>query len=735
MLDFSFACERPSGGTATVTISEVRATSLVAPAATYLRANAISGFTLSTAPSGTDYEPEFHEITYIWNVRGSPLSLELPSVLNMPTVWKDPNVAYGPEVLFAFDAAGTYDIDLFAIDRSGNYGTTTIQRVVTGADAAFPTTKTICYSETDFTGKPTGAQEVGTTTALNSAIAASTGDIRIMFRGGQTFVTDRIVCTAADSIAFTSFGTGGRATVTLLRQLYDDPNDNLFEPTPGNEIKFYDLNMAGPWDAVRERGIVAGSPVWLNRAPDTLYHRVKITGSTQVYIGFPTNAALYGLNEVEITGWQNFGVFGHADGDSGNKYVGFKACSFHQHSDAAGGFTPGDKSLQNAHGPIRLEETKHTYMGICDFFSKNGWSSAYGETQDQPCLRLNSNGVAGVHTTVDRIACENGGIIVALNEQDRTFSVSGNHVFDRMLTVSGNETSYAMTIDYAGTTLRNCLHIEPNITKTQNGVTDAIYAFKVKSGTAAAQKDSPCAIYDCSVFSPITSANNKDANAAALTNMVLAVNGYGADDAMTNFTDNNNVLHAPNQDTPATTFAPLDTTTAIAGFTPRYAGRRNSLPSYLHTLTGDVTSPSGSFTLAYSLFEDKDGNPTNQAYWTGRDAGDVMHAISVGGGVGVLYSEEGEFAVAFEASVIRITNTSGVTWTNGSTVRIKLDHSSLRPTVDTAYSLTAITMPTMRPTSGSSAIGTGDTGRKAYDDFELTVRPASGADKGAVEAT
>ena len=106
------------GSLGSISIESRMATSAVAPAAVWLTATDASGFTLGTAPAGASYDPAFHEITYVWTVRGAPLT-PLSAPENMVSGWNDPNTAYGAEVAFAFPDPGTYTIDLWCVDRNG----------------------------------------------------------------------------------------------------------------------------------------------------------------------------------------------------------------------------------------------------------------------------------------------------------------------------------------------------------------------------------------------------------------------------------------------------------------------------------------------------------------------------------------------------------------------------------------------------------------------------------------
>jgi len=733
----------------TLDIVLLDSTTLTAPAAVYFGVANQTGFSVSTADVDGIYEPLLHEITYIWTVRGSPLTLESPGNLNMPTVWKNPNLAYGPEASFVFNDAGTYDIDLWAVDETGVTGVDTYQVVVAAANTTYATTDTIVYSEgSTWTGEPSGATRVTTLAGLNSAIdAKGAAYLRVLFNGGEAVTfTSQIDARNTLGIAVGSYGTG-RATLPLMKNK-ESWDSHLVRPkSPGGDLKYYNINISGEYDAERERGHPGQSPFWRDAICDLMFHRVNFTGATLIGTTAAAGSCLVMFSEVDVTNWQDMGIYLQAATLTGTKYYAVINSAVHQNANAAqGAFANGlgDKVLSNVHGPMRAEQPDHLNLRCIDFFSRNGWSGGLGGSADQPCFRHNSNGVQGQYLTMDRCAMEGGYQVIKARGQDAsTQDVPGNWVVDKLLTVGSPETQFHIECHFGGTTIRNWLAVETNVPKNSYGLLAGMGSFGIDTAEVlAVNQDSEVAVYNSTLISLLSTANNRaESSEPTNENVEGVVNGYtisgDVDDPFNNFTNDNNVEHFPNQNTAVTTFAPVDLTTNIAGFTARFKGVKNSLVTYQNNspgLPGDVTSPTGTLVLAYADFPDKDGATQDKAYWDAREAaGDTLHGMHIGG-VGRMFSYEGEFTVDFNASDITFTNTSGVTWGSGAYVQIKLDQSGNQAAIDTAYDVTGQTIPTGRPTTGSSAIGAGDTGRKAYDDFELTVRPASGADKGAVEA-
>jgi len=80
--------------------------------------------------------------------------------------------------------------------------------------------------------------------------------------------------------------------------------------------------------------------------------------------------------------------------------------------------------------------------------------------------------------------------------------------------------------------------------------------------------------------------------------------------------------------------------------------------------------------------------------------------------------------------VITLTNRTGSTWSSGTTYAIRLDQTQ-HYVIPSTYANPS-TIPLPRPDTGSAAIDDGDTGRKAYDDLLMNVRPATGNERGAL---
>ena len=733
-------------GTAELGIQIVDQSSMAAPAMVVLRATPAltltagdpTKFRVSSAPADTPYEPWRHEITYIWRVRNTPLSFERAPHLNMPAEWKDANVYYGPEAVIVFDGAGTYHIDLVAVDRYGTVGEASEENIVVGtADAAFPGGATIAISDnSDFTGAPSGATTINLNTSSwadvnNAILGRNNTNTRVLMKAGVDFrgmipVGSRFSLYQMYSaqIAVGSFGGGDKPILPLCKAggsgsseaLFDVPRDQT------GDAKFYDLDLRGGWQADRERGYQGGPPVYFDTNSDLLFHRVRISGQSIVTSQFRSGDCYFIWSDGEITNWMDMGIFGFASA-GGNKRLAIIGSDIHQHENARNG-GGGKSASQNTHGPVRLEEPQNAHLHVVDLFSRNGWSG-----QDQPALRLNTNGILNTKTNHDRVACEGGWqVINNASENANAPDAPGNHVFDKLLTVGTADTSPAhFEGHHGGLTIRNHIAIEFNAAKRGNGL-QRFYKLTPDNFTVSDNLNTPISIYNTTMINLLTAANNQISFSSNPANVAQVVSSD-----FTTVTFENNVAYMPNQGTPDTA-TPVDLSTAMPGgvgggsLTPRFNG---FAPSIFHI---DWTADgSNTLTIPYANLPDKDGNATNQAYWQARvAAGSTQHFVIRDGR---WYADLGEISVSFGASAAVITKTTGV-FANGQNVVVKLDQSDALEPRNPANDLTGFTVPAATLLSAQNAGGTYvapdrlNTGPRAGSG--LSGAPAGSPQKGAV---
>ena len=154
----------------------------VAPLSVFFDATGTTAPTLTPRP--------FHDIEYQWNF-GDPLGSPV-----LGTTWStgsragssSRNLAKGPVTAHVFERPGTYTVTLSA-RHGANTAATTTTITVTDPNTVFAGTLTACFSNnTDFTGCPTGANQVTTSNFITvTNAAATTSARRLLMRRGHTF--------------------------------------------------------------------------------------------------------------------------------------------------------------------------------------------------------------------------------------------------------------------------------------------------------------------------------------------------------------------------------------------------------------------------------------------------------------------------------------------------------------------------------------------------------------------
>ena len=682
----------------------------VAPAAVRLTAVDPVGFTLSSPPTGTAFDPAFHEITYIWTVRDAPLAA-FTAPQNMVAGWNDPNTAYGADVAFSFPDPGTYTIDLWCIDRLGTTAIAETTLTVSDPDAVYPGTQTLCLAQDgDFAGKPSGALEFTSATALNAGITSLSSPARILFKRGEDTTLE---ISSNENLQY--IGAWGAGAPPIVRP---PTRGRLSRPRLMQQYTVTDITFLGGWDAATETGSPSDNAFFTRDNPASCwfhYHRCRFSGF-EIFeptpgLGAPAGSGVFFTNTV-VENWRDYAVF--CNSVTQQTFFAIVGCRLSQNVDALNGGTKN--GLYNNHGPIRVSNLTNIYIAQTDLFSRTGWSPLTTDTADQPCIRLNSSPKApGNSAIIERVVCEGGFFQIALEGANvSTEERDANYVLDKVLCISTSKSIQRFLGNrFGGATIRNMLAILPDVPEYHGNswVGGILLSPDISEPFHQANLDSPVSVHNCSIINLRGSAND-DGDVWP----VVSSNGN-----FVNETVENNIAHAPNIDTPVNGDAPLDMAAALVGVTPRYKGVRFNFDHEEGTLGADVQT-GASFTLPYP-------NGTDQSYWQAIEATDRLHMIR--NIDDPLLADEGDFTVAFGASDITITNTSGRIWQAGANWRLRLDRKSLIPPMNTDFANPAI-LPLPRPQPGSPAIGSGDLGLSAYDDFLGQPRPQTGDTRGAL---
>lgn len=682
------------GSMGSIDILQVQSDNLIAPAVVWFEAINVAGFAVTGPGPGEVYDPSFHEITYIWDFGDAGGFSE---DLNIPDAWNDRNTAYGKRAAHVFRDPGTYQVSLWAIDRNGVSGQASVSITIENPETAYSGSRTICFDASgDFTGAPAGAQQFTDMTGLTTAIGNLTQAGRILFRRGS----DQEVGIAIDGEYFNQnllFGTFGSGARPILRPPFAGAFFTTGQNARFKHIVFESLDIRGRWDPTREVGSTQDKAfeVLLRNVSEmtTLVHDCRLSGLSSIDIStlkpLPYTSV---VSDSLIEDWCLYGFYANRqiDGVNDNSRIAFIGAAIQQNAHACkGADTGGFHGIQNQNGPIRYETARKFLMRSCYLFSNNSW--ALGA---QPPIRMMTDNDGGCSAIFDRVTFEGGSEILGADGTPRN---PGNFLFDRILLVGTADTNSFGKLGAGGTTLRNALMWQPNIPHLGFGGGPVELLDSTAAGSSAENLDTPVALHNITILDELPGPNR------VFSDLALDFNAY---------TEENNIYHAPNRATPVTGDAPLDISTTIAGFTPRYAGRRNSI-SRPQTITQSDTAVNA--TIAFSYPMDQDGTTPLSAGDFNPNGNHLMRNLSTGA---YHYVAQSDIAISFGATVV-VSNTSGAPMSAGD-YRLALEYNGF--VTDAQHALPSA-VPLVRPVSGSSAYQSAAGVFIGLDDFLLQRRP------------
>lgn len=222
----------------------------------------------------------FHDVDYVWDFGDA-------SAGTWSTTGRSRNTAFGPVAGHVFLAGGTYTVTCTARDSAGNTSSAQLSITVTDADTGYAGTKTRCLSRSgDFTGAPSGAEQV-TTTDLTPQITwlnAASGR-RLLLRAGETWTYastfDGHWLTAAHSLVGV-FGAGTAPNFVLQAQSQYSP---LFY-VAANDIRITGLKIVG--SGAGTRGIQG-----YTNGDDMLIMGCEVTNSDMALLAGPARSYLF----------------------------------------------------------------------------------------------------------------------------------------------------------------------------------------------------------------------------------------------------------------------------------------------------------------------------------------------------------------------------------------------------------------------------------------------------------
>lgn len=768
MLDFVFtgingATVGDYDNVLTLTLSSERAGVDAAPSPVWFECTAVAGAAASGPGPGEVYDPQYHEITYLWDF-GDAANATPVTTLLMPSAWKNINIGYGRRVAHCYNDNGTYTVTCYAYEpATRRFGSETIEVTVANPDTVFAGNKTILYDPDSLYANSAAAGLTGATVVRTWAAAKAAHDAlgsvvyaRTLFAPGAVLTMvkgdERNDASGHRNMRFGALdihnpsrpviNSVGREGLGVNELLFRDRSDEC------EEMWIYGIDINGDWDSTTETGFKPQPFQVLKNSGYTAdqyffgLHRVNVQGVDNInglFGAMPANVlnTYHCFNEVSVTNWQDYGILvaQSVDDRVSTAIIGSAIC---QHPDALSG---GPKNgLHNNHGAIRDFGSRDLYISVCDTFSRNGWSGAgqfngVPTTFEQETIRLNTTGKPNCSAYIDRVYSEGA---IKMTEQNVTsIDVPGNYVFDKMLFLLGPRV-YAFTaavLNYGGVTFRNLMMVKLNMrdhADANNVSFNEFLSFNNSNGSAS---NGPAGVR---VYNATGIDLRTDANAF---NEATSFISRGSNPFSLEVFENN-LFHEPNRSASAPVSGQtIDLAAIFDGITPRHRGPRHGFESLEGTFAGNVSGAGGTLVIPYSATNRNivsgplDSTPTTQAYWTALPGTDNRHIIAVGGSFDspTYHATRGDIDVDFGATEITITNNSGVQWNVGQSYDLKLDRTSLVPAFTSTYDTRDYVFGTVDATDPDT-LSSGDTGLYAYSDYAEVVRPDTGRKRGAVQS-
>lgn len=524
----------------------------------------LSGFDTTAGRGG--YDPRLHDLYYVWNF-GDRGGYTAP--VNTVPQHKNANVGYGPIVSHVFKTVGTYTVSVKVIESSSGKTATASYKVITGdADIVFPGANTLFVDRRgNYSGAPKGAAGY---LSLNAALAGarkSGQPKRIMLRRGQSYPTNSIRLRGNDGSLFFCAAPGNGTKPELV---WKNGQHNSFfwiddvDPKKTKDLTLDNIRFQGPWDSATESGNPHISAIYTGGDKKPSYIMVngcEIDGFSMGIASVQTANAkdVLIINNTDITNWRSIGIFEENQG-----YTSVLGCRIAQDVNALSG-GPRDGS-HNEHGCIRIQNGRKFVMDGCDLFSRNGWyRNIDGWHTNQPCLRWNQGANKGALANIQRSSAEGGYEVFGVSVVNRSIAPTlQNTIIDKCVLVGNFMSASLIRVQYAGTTIRNCLFVHPDVPRDISGIYNPFSFIHLDGpGPDHANATGPIRIYNNSFVNLMTDAHafeGKDGSSAPLRNK---------ENRFTNVIEENNVVHQPNLRVPQVGDAPISMKPL---FQPRFKG-------------------------------------------------------------------------------------------------------------------------------------------------------------------
>lgn len=527
---------------ASAVINVVRRSALwVAPEA-FVFDLSLSGFDTLQSASGEVYDPQFHELYYLWDFDDA-YDFEAPEHLD--TGHERAGVAYGPTVSHTYRTPGNYEVSCLVIEpSSGKSATARLNIAVGNPNQTFPGTNTIFVDAVGgAAGAPPGARFANT---LDAAWDAATGQQsapkRIMLARGQTF-----------SLSGRAMGNGGSNNMSSLhivaasgvgaKPIVNAAGTVLWSDTAttgtgtDKDLVVQGLDWRGQWNGVTETGNSYDGFLFLANPPrQALFDGNEMSGFANILATSGSDAsmrnAMLVANDNIMTNWRLYAVFGR---------YGINALTGNRLAHNVNGLGGGPRSA-NAHtegGPIRMPTPNRAIVHSNDMFSNAGWfSNVEGYYTTQPCMRWNTTPQRGAILNMQCNSLEGGYTPLEIKSQSQEPGFAVNAMCEKNTIVGNFMSAYLITCEFGGATFRNNRLIQPDVNRFTGIFNPRSFINLDYQGSNSENGSAPIGIYNNTFLSQLTPANRSDG-------LATAAGTVDADAEFTAVTEHNNINHQP----------------------------------------------------------------------------------------------------------------------------------------------------------------------------------------------
>lgn len=474
----TFTTDAQGSGTGSVAIAIPRRMSLSeAPEAVWMRAT-VSDSEVSVGNPNGGYDESWNDAVYVWSFGDAQQST---NGTNLPSIFNDLSQGGGREVCHVYTAPGTFGVTCDAYRLDGTYiGRGTASVTVTAP--SYPGDNTILVDASgsgDNTTYP-GSQVFTTFAAAVSAAKSTSGAVRILGRRGDTYSISSEQSFSGEN-AHVYLGAWGSGAMPRLRSSGISSGGTMVDLRSGisGDIRIENWDIEGTWDPTTETGTpISCIATFQHNSRNVLVTRCRLANGTRGFFcsdnGSVSGTPMFVNHDNEIMGWLDYGMYcGRNQEGSGNgQYYAIIGGAIYQDPNAMMGGN-GKTGQDNQHGPVRVSVGHNVYIDGVDFFSRNSWPTSGTVPGIQPQIRFmtNNNYNDGYITSgvIRRCACEASADMITCTSAGEVsgYSVGSapNLLIENIYAIGSSHTANFLNTEFGGVTVRNCIHVVPDIAK------------------------------------------------------------------------------------------------------------------------------------------------------------------------------------------------------------------------------------------------------------------------------